>query len=317
MALSFKWQIFTTLVASYIKSLASTPQQNGVVERKNQHLLSIARALLFQASLLLKFWGDDMLSTTHLINIIPILQNKSLYKALISSSPSYSHLRVFGCLWFASTLKNNRSKLSPLARKCIFIGYPSSVKGYKVYDLEDHSCFVSRDVIFYESSFSFQKSTSAPTSHIDSHNLVLPMAIPKSIPFIPRYQIVTPSTPIDIRENNSLTPLNSQDNDHNNTFPSSTENSDPSSHTVTELPPSSLRNNSLITLRISNRTRQAPGYLHDYHCQLAHTTPNSHLPPINTAQPLHQYLSYNNLPTTQKSFVPPLTLHALKLPRSC
>ena len=39
-------------------SCVDTPQQNGRVEQKNRHLLNIARALLFQASLPIRFWGN-------------------------------------------------------------------------------------------------------------------------------------------------------------------------------------------------------------------------------------------------------------------
>ena len=114
-----------------------TLQQNGIVERKHQSLLNIARALLFQASLPIHFWADAILTATYILNRVPtsVLHNISPYKALYHKTPSYHFLKVFGCLCFASTLSHNRKKFEPRARTWIFVGYPSGVKGYKVYDL--------------------------------------------------------------------------------------------------------------------------------------------------------------------------------------
>lgn len=50
------------------------------------------------------------------------------------------------------------------AKKCVFLGYPVNVKGYKLFDLETHTCFVSLDVIFHEDDFPFETS-STPSCH--------------------------------------------------------------------------------------------------------------------------------------------------------
>ena len=48
-------------------SYAYTPQQNRVAERKNRHLLEVARSLMLSTSLPSYLWGD-VLTAAHLIN---------------------------------------------------------------------------------------------------------------------------------------------------------------------------------------------------------------------------------------------------------
>ncbi|GJT91593.1 retrovirus-related pol polyprotein from transposon TNT 1-94 [Tanacetum coccineum] len=85
------------------KSMVYTSQQNATVERKHKHLLDTARALKFHSGLPNKFWGDCMLTTTYLINKMPmkILDWKTPFEMLHGVHPSYDHLRVIGCLSFA------------------------------------------------------------------------------------------------------------------------------------------------------------------------------------------------------------------------
>ena len=47
---------------------SNTPQQNGVVERKNRHLLEVVRAFLIVAKIPISYWGEAITSVAYLIN---------------------------------------------------------------------------------------------------------------------------------------------------------------------------------------------------------------------------------------------------------
>ncbi|KAL0443916.1 UNVERIFIED_CONTAM: Retrovirus-related Pol polyprotein from transposon TNT 1-94 [Sesamum latifolium] len=83
------------------------------------------------------------------------------YELLFAKPPQYNHLKVFGCLCYATNTDPHKIKLYPRASKCVFIGYAPGQKGYKIYDLFTHSCFVSIDVLFYESIFPFSSGNPA------------------------------------------------------------------------------------------------------------------------------------------------------------
>jgi len=59
-------------------------------------------------------------------------------------------LRIFGSKSYAHIPKADRKKLDPKAPKCIFVGYGTEFKEYKLFNPVTHKVFPSRNVIFHE-----------------------------------------------------------------------------------------------------------------------------------------------------------------------
>jgi len=106
------------------RSCVETPQQNGRVERKHQHILNVGRALLYQSKFPASYWSYALLHATFIINRVTstILHNKSPYQLLHNKVPDIESFKVFGYLCYPSTLQAQRSKLSPRAIKFVFFG---------------------------------------------------------------------------------------------------------------------------------------------------------------------------------------------------
>lgn len=94
---------------------------------------------------------------TYIINRLPtlVLHKKFPYEILYDKPPTYLYLKVFGCLAFASTLTDSRSKLDSRATKCIFLGYKLGIEGYIFLDMQTRNIFIFKNVIFYKSQFPY------------------------------------------------------------------------------------------------------------------------------------------------------------------
>jgi hypothetical protein len=148
-------------------------------------------SLLFQASILARYWVEGLHTTTYLLNRLPTkaISTTSPYFALHGVAPSYEHLRVFGCAYYPNLSAKVAHKLAPQSTRCIFLGYSADHKGYQCLDLTTNNIIVSPHVVFDEVDFSFSASPRL-TNDLDillqdDSSGVAPIPAPLSTPHVP------------------------------------------------------------------------------------------------------------------------------------
>ncbi|GJR73788.1 putative ribonuclease H-like domain-containing protein [Tanacetum coccineum] len=112
-------------------SVARTPQQNGVVERKNMTLIEAARTMLVDSLLPIPFWAEAVNTACYVLNRVLVTkpQNKTPYELLIGNSPSISFMRHFGCpLTILNTL-DSLSKFDGKSDEGYLLGYSTTRTG--------------------------------------------------------------------------------------------------------------------------------------------------------------------------------------------
>jgi transposase InsO family protein len=130
-----------------------TPQQNGVVEHRNQTVLATARSMMKAKKLPGKFWGEAVTNAVYVLNRATTKGNdggKTPYQLWTGCTPAVHHLRAFGCVAHVKVTAPHLKKLDDRSKPMIFVGYEPSSKAYRVYDPSTRRVHVSRDVIFDE-----------------------------------------------------------------------------------------------------------------------------------------------------------------------
>jgi hypothetical protein len=132
-------------------SASYSPQQNGVVERRNQTVVEMARALLKQWGMPAVFWGGAVVTAVYILNRSPTkaLNGRTPYKAWHGRKLAVSHLRVFGCLAFGKEL-GHIGKLDDKSTLGVFISYAEGSKAYRILDPGTQRVRTTRDVVLDE-----------------------------------------------------------------------------------------------------------------------------------------------------------------------
>ncbi|GJZ32266.1 putative ribonuclease H-like domain-containing protein [Tanacetum coccineum] len=117
-------------------STPRTPEQNGIVERRNRTLVEAARTMLSASKLPLFFWAEAIATACYTQNrsiIIPT-HEKMAYHIINDRKPSIKHLHIFGCTCYLTRDGENLDKMKEKGDPCILVGYSTQSKGYRVYN---------------------------------------------------------------------------------------------------------------------------------------------------------------------------------------
>ncbi|XP_070021825.1 uncharacterized mitochondrial protein AtMg00710-like [Nicotiana sylvestris] len=107
--------------------------KNGVAERMNRTLLEKVRYMLSNAGLDKEFWVEIITYAYHLINHFPsaAINGKTPFEKWYGNlAIDYDSLHAFGSTAYYHV---TASKLDPRAKKTIFMGITSGVKGYRLW----------------------------------------------------------------------------------------------------------------------------------------------------------------------------------------
>nr|GFB44977.1 integrase, catalytic region, zinc finger, CCHC-type, peptidase aspartic, catalytic [Tanacetum cinerariifolium] len=158
-------EYFDAVGISHQMSSVRTPQQNGVVERRNRTLVEAARTMLIFSRAPLLLW-DEAISTacfTQNHSIIHRRFNKTPYKLINGRKPDISFLHVFDALCYP---KNDREDIGKLGAKGyigFFIGYSADSCAYRVYNRRTKKIMKTMNVSFDElSTMAFEQRSSKP-----------------------------------------------------------------------------------------------------------------------------------------------------------
>ncbi|GJW04050.1 retrovirus-related pol polyprotein from transposon TNT 1-94, partial [Tanacetum coccineum] len=174
------------------KTVPRTPQQNGVVERRNRTLVEAARTMLIFSKAPMFLWAEAVATACYTQNrsLIHTRHEKTPYELVHNKKPDLTFFRVFGALCYPTNDSENLGKLQPTADIGIFVGYAPNRKGYRIYNKRTRQIMETIHVTFDELTEQMAPVQSSPgpapnllTPGPISSGLVPNMAL--AIPYVP------------------------------------------------------------------------------------------------------------------------------------
>ena len=135
-------------------SIPITPQQNGVVERKNRVIQEMARAMLHNKDVARNLWREAINTTCQMVNRVYFRPGtkKTPYELWKGRKPNVKYFRIFGSTCFILKDRENVGKFDSQSDEGIFLGYFSTSKAYQVYNKRTMKVMETVNVVIDESS---------------------------------------------------------------------------------------------------------------------------------------------------------------------
>ncbi|GJW66051.1 putative ribonuclease H-like domain-containing protein [Tanacetum coccineum] len=117
-------------------SIARTPQQNRVAERKNMTLIEAARTMLADLKLPTTFWAEVVNIACYVQNRVLVIKphNKTPYELFLGRKPALSFMRPFGCPVTILNTIDHLGKFDGKADEGFFVGYSTNSKAFRVFN---------------------------------------------------------------------------------------------------------------------------------------------------------------------------------------
>ena len=137
-----------------------TPQQNGVVERKNRVIQEMARAMLHNKEVARNLWGEAVNTVCHTVNRVYFKPNikKTPYELWKGRKPNVKYFRIFGNTCFILKDRKNVGKFDSRNDEGIFMDYSSTSKAYRKYNKRTMKVMETVNVVIDESSNSVSEN---------------------------------------------------------------------------------------------------------------------------------------------------------------
>ncbi|XP_062029072.1 uncharacterized protein LOC133745095 [Rosa rugosa] len=162
---------FNELGVSHEFSAPITPQQNGIVERKNRVLLDMARVMLHDASLSTNFWAEAISTACYTINRVFLRPgtDKTAYELWKGKKPNVGHFHAFGSICYILRDREHLGKFDVRSDEGVFLGYSLNSRAYRVYGvyhkrtrvvMESINVSIDDQLVKQEESYADTSSTS-------------------------------------------------------------------------------------------------------------------------------------------------------------